>query len=234
MRCRTGRSPPCGELVDTDGRVGGDDPARHRGAAPAEAAAAGARRRRGAAPAAVRRHCRPAFRGQRGGQRRQEAGDRARPPSRFARTANRSSSTAARPPSRWCIILAAARLQVLTNSFPIAEHLIKHSRNTVMVPGGVDLPRAGHHPQPVRERRDAQFLRAAHVHGRAGRRPARRDGARSAADPGRAEADRPGGGTGPAGRFVEIRAALQPDPLPARAGRHVITDDGVSATTTPR
>jgi DeoR family ulaG and ulaABCDEF operon transcriptional repressor len=26
---------------------------------------------------------------------------------------------------------------VLTNSFPIAEHLIKHSRATVMVPGGV-------------------------------------------------------------------------------------------------
>ncbi len=28
------------------------------------------------------------------------------------------------------------RLQVLTNSYPIAEHLVKHSRNTVMVPGG--------------------------------------------------------------------------------------------------
>ena len=33
--------------------------------------------------------------------------------------------------------LAQTRLQVLTNSFPIAEHLIKHTRNTVMVPGGV-------------------------------------------------------------------------------------------------
>ncbi len=32
--------------------------------------------------------------------------------------------------------LADKRLQVLTNSFPIAEHLAKHSRNTVMVPGG--------------------------------------------------------------------------------------------------
>jgi len=32
--------------------------------------------------------------------------------------------------------LADKRLQVLTNSFPIAENLIKHSRNTVMVPGG--------------------------------------------------------------------------------------------------
>jgi DeoR family ulaG and ulaABCDEF operon transcriptional repressor len=32
--------------------------------------------------------------------------------------------------------LSQKRLQVLTNSFPIAEHLIKHTRNTVMVPGG--------------------------------------------------------------------------------------------------
>jgi DeoR family ulaG and ulaABCDEF operon transcriptional repressor len=34
-------------------------------------------------------------------------------------------------------LLAGHRLQVMTNSFPIAEHLIKHSRNTVMLPGGV-------------------------------------------------------------------------------------------------
>ena len=33
--------------------------------------------------------------------------------------------------------LNASRLQVMTNSFPIAEHLIKHTRNNVMVPGGV-------------------------------------------------------------------------------------------------
>lgn len=33
--------------------------------------------------------------------------------------------------------LATRRLQVLTNSFPIAEHLLRHSRNTVLVPGGV-------------------------------------------------------------------------------------------------
>jgi DeoR family transcriptional regulator, ulaG and ulaABCDEF operon transcriptional repressor len=32
--------------------------------------------------------------------------------------------------------LSQSRLQVLTNSFPIADHLMKHSRNTVMVPGG--------------------------------------------------------------------------------------------------
>ncbi|MCA0273197.1 MAG: DeoR/GlpR family DNA-binding transcription regulator [Proteobacteria bacterium] len=32
--------------------------------------------------------------------------------------------------------LASRRLQVFTNSFPIAEHLLKHSKNTVLLPGG--------------------------------------------------------------------------------------------------
>jgi DeoR family ulaG and ulaABCDEF operon transcriptional repressor len=32
--------------------------------------------------------------------------------------------------------LAARRLQILTNSFPIAEHLLKQSRNTILLPGG--------------------------------------------------------------------------------------------------
>jgi len=33
--------------------------------------------------------------------------------------------------------LASRRLQVFTNSFPIAEHLLKNTRNTVMLPGGI-------------------------------------------------------------------------------------------------
>jgi len=33
--------------------------------------------------------------------------------------------------------LATRRLQVFTNSFPIAEHLLKHSKNSVLLPGGV-------------------------------------------------------------------------------------------------
>src|SRR6185503_15827580 len=32
--------------------------------------------------------------------------------------------------------LTGRRLQVLTNSFPISEHLLKHSRCTVIVPAG--------------------------------------------------------------------------------------------------
>jgi len=33
--------------------------------------------------------------------------------------------------------LASRRCQVFTNSFPIAEHLLKNTRNTVMLPGGI-------------------------------------------------------------------------------------------------
>ncbi|MFK7870352.1 MAG: DeoR/GlpR family DNA-binding transcription regulator [Roseobacter sp.] len=32
--------------------------------------------------------------------------------------------------------MASRRLQVFTNSFPIAEHLLKHSKNTIMLSGG--------------------------------------------------------------------------------------------------
>jgi DeoR family ulaG and ulaABCDEF operon transcriptional repressor len=32
--------------------------------------------------------------------------------------------------------LASRRMQILTNSFPIAEHLLRHSRNTITLPGG--------------------------------------------------------------------------------------------------
>lgn len=32
--------------------------------------------------------------------------------------------------------LAERRLQILTNSFPIAEHLLRHSKNTILLPGG--------------------------------------------------------------------------------------------------
>jgi DeoR/GlpR family transcriptional regulator of sugar metabolism len=33
--------------------------------------------------------------------------------------------------------LALKRMQIFTNSFPIAEHLLKHSKNTIMLSGGV-------------------------------------------------------------------------------------------------
>ena len=34
-------------------------------------------------------------------------------------------------------LLAAHRLQIFTNSFPIAEHLLRHSKNSIMVSGGL-------------------------------------------------------------------------------------------------
>lgn len=34
-------------------------------------------------------------------------------------------------------LLASRRMQIFTNSFPIAEHLLKHSKNTIMLSGGV-------------------------------------------------------------------------------------------------
>jgi DeoR family ulaG and ulaABCDEF operon transcriptional repressor len=33
--------------------------------------------------------------------------------------------------------LAAKRMQIFTNSFPIAEHLLNHSKNTILLSGGV-------------------------------------------------------------------------------------------------
>ena len=114
--------------------------------------------------------------------------------------------------------LSTMRLQVMTNSFPIAEHLIKNSRNNVMVPGGLIYREQARDPLPFRGRRDAELFRAAHVHGRARRRPARRDGARPADGAGRAQADRAGGAARRARRLLEIRAALEPDRLQARAG----------------
>jgi hypothetical protein len=86
--------------------------------------------------------------------------------------------------------------------------------------GRHDLSRADDRAEPVRERRDAEFLRAAHVHGGAGAGGAGADGGRPAADPGRAEADQPGRRAGGAGGRDEVRAAVEPDPVRAGAHRH--------------
>ncbi len=63
--------------------------------------------------------------------------------------------------------------------------------------GRRDLSRAEHHPQPIRQRRDAELLRAADVHGCSGRQPDGRDGRRSASHPGGTEAHQSGGGAHP-------------------------------------
>ena len=67
--------------------------------------------------------------------------------------------------------LATKRLQVFTNSFPIAEHLLKHSKNTIMLPGGTIYREQNIILSPFDNDVTRNFLRQAHVHGRAGPRP---------------------------------------------------------------
>lgn len=55
-------------------------------------------------------------------------------------------------------LLTQHRLQVMTNSFPIAEHLIKHSRNTVMLPGGVIYREQGAILSPFENDATANFF----------------------------------------------------------------------------
>ena len=164
-----------GRARRADRRVRGDDPARHRARCTSRSGCAGcAAAPKRSHPPQIRRPRRPALRGQRDASTSpRSAPSRARRSS-SARTASRSSSTAAPPPSRWCTTSPTAGMQILTNSFPIAEHLLQHSKNTVTAARRRDLSRAEHHPVALRQRRDAQFLCAAHVHGRAGARPARR------------------------------------------------------------
>ncbi len=57
---------------------------------------------------------------------------------------------------------------VFTNSFPIAEHLLKHSKNTVMLRAGTIYREQNIILSPFENERDAQLLCAAHVHGGAG------------------------------------------------------------------
>jgi DeoR family ulaG and ulaABCDEF operon transcriptional repressor len=47
--------------------------------------------------------------------------------------------------------LARRRMQILTNSFPIAERLLKNSKNTIICARRRHLPRAEHHPVALRQ-----------------------------------------------------------------------------------
>ena len=195
-----------------DGILRGDHPARYRCAACPEAPAPGARRRRGDLPAAVRRPRRPALFRQRNSARRAEA--RHRPRGGRALQGRRADhhqwrhhhlpdgAFPDRPPH-------ADLHQFVSDRRAPAQALQEHGDAV----GRHDLSRAEHHPVALRQRRDAQFLRAAHVHGRAGARAARADGGRSAAHPGRAEADRPGRRARRADRLLEIPPALEPHPV---------------------
>ncbi len=116
--------------------------------------------------------------------------------------------------------LSARRCQVFTNSFPIAEHLLKHSKNTILLSGGTIYREQNIILSPFDNDVTRNFAARRMFMGAQGLSPLGADGGRSAADPGRTEADRPGGRAGRAGRFLEIPEPVQPDPLPAVAHPH--------------
>jgi Transcriptional regulators of sugar metabolism len=62
--------------------------------------------------------------------------------------------------------LAQMRLQVMTNSFPIAEHLIKHSKCTVMLPAGAVYREQNIILSPFDSDWHRHFYRPALLHGR--------------------------------------------------------------------
>ena len=110
------------------------------------------------------------------------------------------------------------RLQIFTNSFPIAESLLRQSQNTVMMPGGTIYRESNIILSPFADDVSRNFSARRMFMGAQGVSHARADGNRSAADPGRPEASRPGRRTGRSGQFHQILRPLEPDRLPAGTG----------------
>ncbi len=210
-----------------DGDVRGDDPPRHRGAA----LSGKLRRVRGGAeavnPPSQSGLVGPPLLGQRDHQRRGQARHRQGGGRSLRATASRSSSMAAPRPTRWSITLAHRRMQVFTNSFAIAEHLLHHSKNAVMLPGGTIYREQNIILSPFDNDVSRNFYARKMFMGAQGIGPHRHHGGRSAADPGRAEADRPGGRTDPSGRLVEIPARSSLILCPLDRAHTVITDRGI-------
>jgi len=77
--------------------------------------------------------------------------------------------------------LTSRRMPIFTNSFPIAEHLLRHSRNTVMLPGGTIYREQNIILSPFENDVTRNFYARRMFIGRAGHRAARPDGERSAA-----------------------------------------------------
>ncbi len=124
------------EMVELTDSLRGDDPARYRGAARAEAAAARARRRRSAHPAAIRRPGRPALQRQRRPACRARSSAIAREAVALCKDGEPIIINGGTTTFQMVHFLTSRRMPVFTNSFPIAEHLLKHSKNTVMLSGG--------------------------------------------------------------------------------------------------
>ena len=98
--------------------------------------------------------------------------------------------------------LANRRMTVFTNSFPIAEHLLKHSKNTVMLSGGTIYREQNIVLSPFDNDVTRNFYARRMFMGAQGLGPLGLMERRPAADPGRAEADRPGRRAGRADRIL--------------------------------
>ena len=109
--------------------------------------------------------------------------------------------------------LTGRRMPIFTNSFPIAEHLLKHSKNTVMLSGGTIYREQNIILSPFDNDVTRNFYARRMFMGAQGLGTPRSDGGRPAAYPGRAEADRPGRRARRADRLLEISPALEPHPL---------------------
>ncbi len=119
--------------------------------------------------------------------------------------------------------LSARRHAGLHQLLPIAEHLLQHSKNTVLLPGGTIYREQNIILSPFDNDVTRNFYARRMFMGAQGLSAARADGGRPAADPGRAEADRPGRRAGRAGRFSSKfarRSSLILCPLDAHRYRH--------------
>lgn len=116
--------------------------------------------------------------------------------------------------------LATKRCQVFTNSFPIAEHLLKHSKNTVMLSGGTIYREQNIILSPFDNDVTRNFYARRMFMGAQGLGHL----GLMEADPLLIQAEQKLIGqarrTRRAGRFIEIQEAVQPDPVFAGAHSH--------------
>ncbi len=122
--------------------------------------------------------------------------------------------------------MAARRLQVMNQFFRHAEHLVKHSKCSVSVPGGAIYRDQSLILSPFENERSAIFMRGGYF---SVRKVSARSalGIRRAGDPERTEADAAAEELIVNGRFPEIQKTVQPDFMPARNVTTIITDDGI-------
>ena len=116
--------------------------------------------------------------------------------------------------------LARRRMQILTNSFPIAEHLLRNSKNTITVPGGAIYREQNIILSPFDNDVTRNFYARLMFTSARGISPI----GVMEGDPLLIQAEQklhqPGRRAGSAGQFVQVRQPFEPDPVSARARPH--------------